>query len=381
MKYIGQFSNLDNKIYKVEVVTNNNSTSTTNLTLSDSPCTLEWNGEDDNIFKPIKYSSATFEYISSGLYFDLYASKPLQNVVKLYDSSNSIIWQGYVTPNVYDNEFDFSNTSSAIECIDGLAVLEYVDYSTIGGGAKKVVNIYDVIKHCINKTKLSYNYLYISDNVKIDTNQWSYNNIGFTAPSKSYLNICHISECNFFDEDNVPMKCSEVLEEICKYFNLTMYVDGQNIYMIDYCAIKNNINNYYRYNLSDNSYSLVSLSNSYNIGEKTNLISTTNISIGNTYNKVSVESDIYPFEKMIPDLFDENVIEQVGDLYDDWITDKEGYMFYMFLKNKNYKSYYYNKDTYASVTPSTINYDTIHNYFGATLVKHSFQQYNEPRNS
>jgi hypothetical protein len=58
-------------------------------------------------------------------------------------------------------------------------------------------------------------------------------------------------------------------------------------------------------------------------------VDTSNISIGNTYNKVGVEADIYPFDKMIPDMFDD--VEQVGSLYNDWIIDKNGYMFYMFL--------------------------------------------------
>jgi hypothetical protein len=102
------------------------------------------------------------------LYLDLYAAKPLQNVVRLKDDTGKVVWQGYVTPNVYDNTFDFALTTKSIECIDGLAILEYVDYSTIGGGAKKVVNVYDIIKHCLGKTNLSYNYLYISDNVKVD---------------------------------------------------------------------------------------------------------------------------------------------------------------------------------------------------------------------
>ena len=127
--------------------------------------------------------------------------------------------------------------------------------------------------------------------------------------------------------------------------------------MIDYCAIRNGINTYYRYDLSDDTGTLVTISNSHTIGNSTELVDTSNISIGNTYNKVGVEADIYPFEKMIPDLFDD--VEQVGNLYYDWLNDKNGYMFYMFLKNPNYKSYYYNKDSYTRVTPSTISYDTI----------------------
>lgn len=378
MKYTGQFSNINNKNYRLEIITNGNSTSTSTLTLGETPCVIEWTGEEDNIFKPIKYSSATIQYVSNGLEFDLFSSKPIDNVVRLYDSSSNIIWQGYVTPNVYDNEFDFCYTTNEIECVDGLAVLEYINYSTIGGGAKKVVNVYDIIKHCLSKTNLTYNNLYISNNVIIDNTQWSYNGITFLVPDKSYLNICYISETNFWDEDDEPMKCSEVLEEICKYYNLTMYAEGQDIYMIDYCAIKNGINTYYKYNLNNNTCSLVSLSNTFNIGNSTNLIEETNISIGNTFNKVSVESDFYPIEKMIPDLFDEDVITQNGDLYYNWIDDKEGYMFYMFLNNPNYRSYYYNKDTYSRTYPSTITYDTIHNTIGATLVKHSFETYGDP---
>ena len=371
MKYTGSFTSLDNNKYTVEIGSGSNSTA---ITFSGNPCIIEWTGEQENIYKPIKYSSATFEYVSDQLDMDLYASTPLQNIVRLYNDSNKIIWQGYVTPNVYDNSFDFTLNTKSIECIDGLAVLEYLDYTTIGGGAKKVVNVYDIIKHCLSKTGLTYNYLYISDNVKVDNTQW--NTIQFTVPDKAYLNICYISECNFFDEDNVPMKCKEVLEEICKYFNLTMYANGQNIFMIDYDAIRNGINTYYRYTLSDDTCMYVSLEKAHTIGDSTELVNESNISIGNTYNKVSVEADVYPFDKMIPDMFDD--VEQVGDLHYDYLSDKEGYYFYMFLKNPNYKSYYYNKDTYGSVTPSAINYDTIQNYFGATLVKHSFETYGDP---
>ena len=376
MKYTGSFVSLDENKYNVEI-SNSSGSGTSTITFSGNPCIIEWTGEQENIFKPIKYSSATFEYVSDQYYLDLYATTPLQNVIKISDVNNAIIWQGYVTPNVYDNSYDYAKDVKTIECIDGLAVLEYLDYTTIGGGAKKVVNVYDILKHCFNKTGLTYNYLYISDNVKLDKSQWSNNGITeIPAPDKAYLSICYISECNFFDEDNVPMKCKEVLEEICKYFNLTMCADGQNIYMIDYNAIRNNINTYYRYTLSNGSITTVSLEKPHTIGNSTDLIESSNISIGNTYNKVGVEADVYPFDKMIPDLFDD--VEQVGDLYYNWLDAKDGYIFYMFLKNPNYKSYYYNKDTYTSVTPSTINYDTIQNYFGATLVKHSFEQHGDP---
>ena len=373
MRYTGQFKDINNDQYSIEIITNGSSSVNSTLSLSDQPCTLEWTGEDENIYKPIKYSSASIEYISDTLHLDLYAAKPLQNTVKVY-KNNSIIWQGFITPNVYDNELDFSNTRGKIEAIDALAVMEYLDYTTIDGGAKKVVKIYDIIKHCLSKSSLVFSYLYINSNVKVDNTQW--NTVTFEVPNKSYLAICYISECNFFDEDDVPMKCDEVLEEICKYFNLTMYVEGQNVYLVDYDAIRNGVNTYYRYNLSTDAVSKLTLNNTYTIGNTTHLIDGSNISIGNVYNKVSVESDVYTFENMIPDMFDD--VQQVGSLYYDWVDDKEGYMYYMFLNNPNYKSYYYTTDTYGRVNPTSINYNTIQTRMGATLVKHAFEQHGDP---
>jgi hypothetical protein len=75
--------------------------------------------------------------------------------------------------------------------------------------------------------------------------------------------------------------------------------------MIDYNAIRNNINTYYRYTLSNGSITTVSLEKPHTIGNSTDLIESSNISIGNTYNKVSLEADVYPFDKMIPDLFND----------------------------------------------------------------------------
>lgn len=377
MRYTGSFVNIDEQKYTVEI-TNSSGSGTATITFSGEPCTIEWTGEDENIFKPIKYSSATFEYVSDQYYFDLYSSTPLYNKVKLFNNSGSLFWQGYITPNVYDNSYDYAIDYKTIECVDGLAILEYLDYDTVGGGAKKVVNFLQIIKHIIDKINLTYNYLYIDGNVIVDNRMILPNGEILEMPYDiiSYLEQCYISECNFFDEDDKPMKCKEVLEEICKYFNLTMYCEGANIYMIDYCALNEPDHLFFRYNLNNGLMDMPSVTKTYTINNSTDLISKSNISIGNTYNKVSVESDVYPFDKMIPDLFDD--VDQVGDLYYDYLSDKEGYYFYMFLKNPNYRSYYYNKDTYSKAYPSTINYNTIQNYFGATLVKHSFETYGDP---
>jgi hypothetical protein len=63
MKYTGSFISLDEDKYNVEI-SNSSGSETSTITFSGNPCIIEWTGEQENIFKPIKYSSATFEYVS-----------------------------------------------------------------------------------------------------------------------------------------------------------------------------------------------------------------------------------------------------------------------------------------------------------------------------
>jgi hypothetical protein len=77
---------------------------------------------------------------------------------------------------------------------------------------------------------------------------------------------------------------------------------------------------------------------------------------------------------MIPDMFED--IEQIGSLHSDVFDDEiTKYYYYLFFKNPNYKSYYYNKSTLTSAGDITPTYDNIRNYIGATLVRHSVQTY------
>ena len=46
------------------------------------------------------------------------------------------------------------------------------------------------------------------------------------------------------DEDDEPMTMQEVLEEVCKYLNVTAVADGDKVYFLDYDAIKNGINTF-----------------------------------------------------------------------------------------------------------------------------------------
>ena len=199
MIYIGEFSNIIGRTFRLEVITNNDATASSVLTMSgDSPAVIKYEGDSDNIYKPIKYSSLTFKILVKDYLFDFFASTATQNHVQLFDTTGeiySLMWEGYLTPNLYSNGYESEEEEMTVECVDDLAVLKYIDYQPISN-VKNVVNIKDIIAKYMN-----HNY------VKFANNPWilNFSNIIFNS---------QINEQKFFDEDDKPEKESDVWEQI-----------------------------------------------------------------------------------------------------------------------------------------------------------------------
>lgn len=338
---------------------------------------IEWEGDTENIYKPIKYSSATLQVVVDEDHFNWYSETPRANPIKIRDMEGNVVWYGYITPNIYNNDYDYAIHYQELECIDGLATMQYFKYEV--EGAKKVVTLWEVFKKCMKG--LDYDKIIISDNTNFSTIQpWLVEgplempDITYPDPTKPYIMGLWISECNFFDEDNEAMTREEVVEEICKYLNLTLYAEGDTLYLIDQDGIRNGITNHYECYLSNDNYTPISFSNEFTIDDSTKMIESSSLSIGNSYNRVKIEADLYPFETMIPDMFAD--IKQIGGLYQDvFDSDITQYYYYLFFENPNYQSYYYNPSTFTQVTDVVPSYDSIRNYVGATLVRHSNQTY------
>jgi hypothetical protein len=97
----------------------------------------------------------------------------------------------------------------------------------------------------------------------------------------------------------------EVLEEICQYLGLTAVADGDSVYFLDYDAIKNGINTYYKYTVDVYaSPELTTVSFAKNIEASDYSESGATLSLDNVYNKVAIKADLYTFEDVIPDFFD-----------------------------------------------------------------------------
>ena len=218
MKYIGQFRDKKDTLHTITITTKVG-TGTTNLVLSTSPFVEELEGDENTIFKPCKYSSATVRILAKDYMWDMYQSKAQDVSVVLTDEVGNVEWTGYVTPNMYDMGYESDKEELEIECIDALSTLQYFKYTSVEGKAK-TKSFLDIIKNIL-RSKTPYTYLYFPSYLE-----------GITLDK---LKIC---EQNFYGEDEEDTwTMQEVLEEVCRYLNVTCVASGDSVYFLNYNAL------------------------------------------------------------------------------------------------------------------------------------------------
>lgn len=362
MKYTGQFKDINDKLYKVEIINDKQGNDIT-LTFSGTPFTTSIEN-DDILFKPCKYSSATIGLLTKDYLYDLYSSKAQENKITFTDDKGNIVWVGYVTPNLYSQSYEYDLEELELECIDALSTLQYYDYTPIDNGRKQILAIKDLLCYCLNKCN-AYKAFYFSGIYTTGDKLDDY-----------LLSHTYISEQNFFDEEDKPMTFQQVLEEVCKFFNVTAVAIGENVYFINYDAIKSGYNRFYAYQLAS-SY-LYDDANKSDVQKITAESYTENggkLSLGEVYNKVTVVDSLYGYDSIIPDIFkEEDLIPYKEDnlpiMGSSYVNGKNYRFFFKYYKNNNCRTSYYTKGGIKVDNPSRVDYATTQNYVGATICKH-----------
>lgn len=397
MKYFSQFKDVNDQLYTVNIITNGDGSTTKEFTLGSSPFTTEMDNSDKIIYKPCKYQSATIEMVSQDYNFDIYSSTAQGTKVQLLKGSE-IVWAGFITPNLYDQGFNEFRETISLEAIDGLSTLQYYKYTPVGE-TKDIVSFISIINHLISQCH-SYSYFYISDNIQKDN-----------TTNSSINESLYISEQNFFDEkkenetdNDVAWTMQEVLEEICQYLGYTCIAEGDSVYFLDYDAIREGINTYYKYTV-DNIANPTKVTKVFHkmINENDHSENGASLSLDKTYNKVKVKDNLYDFNLAIPDPFDDadNITSYNENYENEWETgytsmeklyhynpttkfiefwgtayspeksphQRDAYVVVQYKKNPKFKCYKYN-DKLEDVTASYeggLNYKDTQNFSGATL--------------
>ncbi|MBQ7854999.1 MAG: hypothetical protein IJ352_08295 [Muribaculaceae bacterium] len=376
MKYTGRFKDINDKGYFLQIITDDNDTTTKELTLGTPPFVVNYEGGADTIYKPIKYSSATVTIATDNIFSNMYSGKNQGTKITLTDDQRTL-WTGYVIPNVYNQTYNGVIENLEVECVDALSTMKNVEYTTIGN-FKDIVSFSSIFCHILAKCNC-YKYLNISQVLNKE------------------ISTLYISENNFFDEDDEPMKCNEVLEEILKYFNFTMFADGLYIYVVDYDEIgKNETLLFDVYDIAESKkITTTSVKHSKEINGDSFMSSDGNLSIDNVYNKATVTAEAYKIEDIIVDIFDEEKMEiyvdkqryaytgkKKTDPYnyaDDWNNPYEYTesfpMHYQFCKHPNVENYYWYTNTDGEIVQMPVSgeladYDALKTTHGTTLYRY-----------
>ena len=388
MLYTSNFYSLRGDEYTVNIITNNDSGTTREITLGVPPFVTQMDGSDENIYKPLKCQSATVNIVTSGesdYMFDLYSGEANGTRVTLTNSGVTV-WDGFATPVVYNNGYTEIHENLNLECIDGLSILQYYKYSA---DTKQVLSFIDIVNKILERCEI-YNNLYVSNNTKLTQST--------TTP---ILNELYISEQLFFDEkkdketdDDVAWTCQEVLEEICKYLGLVCVAHGDSVYMIDYDALKANYKMFTKYIIGSTAHTNSRRAQSVEIDGDLYRGGNNTISLDNVYNKVSVKDSFYTFESVIPDLYKTatNITKDsdpelsgstnIGKgMYGEVVSGYDGNMEVLIDRvydpeDEEYTDYnvvfvkYYTNDNYNFTCPSTVNYTDTKTMHGSLIGKY-----------
>ena len=306
-RYISEFYDLKSRLYKIEIETEKGS-GTSNFKLGGKPLTTKMSSEGKHLYSPIKTIGATITMLTDTYNFDLYTGKAQGSKVKI-TSDNKVVWIGFLTPCCYDMGFDNYWEEVELECVDGIAVLKNIPY--VATDDKHDLDTFgNIIFQCLKQSGC-YTNLYITDNVQLTANG-----------NESIIEKFRVSQQNFYDkkkdinqtDDDVAWSCYDVLKEICQYLGYTLFADGDEVFIIDYDAIKKGNNKYFKYSLTGSklpSPTSVTLKYSHKIDGDSYASSGTSISLDEVYNKVSVKDEFYTFDDIFPEFGDENFEENI----------------------------------------------------------------------
>ena len=215
LRYSIPFKDYKNNSYVVEVYRKDYEGVVTELTGAVS-CFVVSGTDEDFIYTPIRTSTATIRVIDSELLLDLYSINNQYAPVRLY--KNGVLeWTGYIKPEQFTQPYVPTPQDISVECVSAVATLEHIEYKVQTDTG--YINVFDLIKYIVSSAKGGYKGVYIP-HVYGST----------SAMNTNVLEEIVLCEENFTSEE---MTLLEVLENLCKFLNWTLFDIGGYLYFVD----------------------------------------------------------------------------------------------------------------------------------------------------
>lgn len=231
--YTIPFATLDNIPCTVEIEKEDYSGKVTELTAGSSPFKVDIEDEEF-LYTPTRFSTATIRVVGSDYLQDLF-SIGYQQFRVIFKKHGIITWCGFIKPELYTQDYSSETFELELECMSAMSTLEFIDYKQ-NAESKVFISLWDILKKCVISSNSQYTGIYIPHVYA--------KNIADYSGGINVLEDMSISEQNFFDEDDKPMKLKEVLEEVCKLLSLTCVDWRGELFFVDV----DHIGEFYKYN-------------------------------------------------------------------------------------------------------------------------------------
>lgn len=222
MKYVGYFKNINEESIKVEIISNNDDSSTMEITLAGESPVIITQTSGDGIFSPIKGRGCTIAMVSHDTHYDMFSASSHGTSVEVINVTrdNDCLFYGYLTPCQYNQPYNYLNEIE-LEAVDAVSTLKDFKYTYIHGNVSNLIPVKQLVAYIIQGIGHVQGFVYLPDvrlkmNSELITNRQEY-----------------MSEAAFLEDDEF-MNCYEILEEICKFHNFTIVSHGRDVYILDY---------------------------------------------------------------------------------------------------------------------------------------------------
>lgn len=286
--YTVPFASFRNEACVVEIEREGYTGSPMELTGADTPFEVDIE-DDDFLYIPTRFSTARIRVVGSDYLQSLFSTAYQQYRVT-FKREGVVTWCGFVKPEIYTQDYSSDKFELEIECMSAMSVLEFINYKQTGEDGKVFVSLWDLLKKCIDSSRGQYSAVYIPHVYARDKRHYDLDSEPF--------DVMTVSEQNFFDEDDKPMKLKEVLEEICKLLNWTCVDYLGELYFVDI----DHSDRYHSYNMLPNWNACLI------VGQK-DVLNVQEIGFSgngqvydklNGYNKVTVKTSNYNVGDMLP---------------------------------------------------------------------------------
>nr|DAT88684.1 MAG TPA: hypothetical protein [Caudoviricetes sp.] len=335
-KYYIPFKSVDENEYRIDI--EQNSMTDAKELIGTSTSFIVNIDDDDFLYKPHKFSTATISVAGSDYLQSLFSESYQDFRVNLY-KNDKLVWTGFISPETYSQNYSDDVFEFSIDAISALATLQYIDYSVINTETQ-ITSIFSIIKKCIIESKGKFNNIYIP--------------CTYESGNTNFLESLTISEQNFFDEQSEAMKLDEVLDEICKVLNWTVCDYNGDVQFIDIDYISKGFTKYLKYNADLSSFEIVDITNNVNVQDVQYWGNDNQLDILGGFNKVKVRTNNYNTTSQVP----EDDFEKL-----DWFTGKKDTNYKNEYETKQYlKSQAYKFQRYHIVTGQPLNEEDNDNY-------------------